>query len=80
VHDGVSLEAMGTPTTTICTEGFAIAGAAQARALGLPDYELVVIGHPLTTMPADEVARQAERAWPQIERVLLGHRPERDDG
>jgi hypothetical protein len=51
-----------------------VAGAAQARALGMPDYELVVIGHPLTTMPADEVARQAERAWPQIERILLGRR------
>jgi hypothetical protein len=72
VHDGVSLEELGTPTATICTEGFMEAGAAQARALGMPDYQLVVIGHPLTTMPADEVARQAERAWPQIERILLG--------
>jgi hypothetical protein len=74
VHDGVSLEALGTPTATICTEGFMVAGAAQAQALGMPDYQLVTIGHPLTTMPPDEVARQAERAWPQIERILLGRR------
>jgi hypothetical protein len=72
VHDGVTLETLGTPTATICTEGFTGAGEAQARALGMPGYPLVIIGHPLTTMPADEVDRQAARAWAQIEAILLG--------
>jgi hypothetical protein len=44
----------------------------QSRALGMPQYQLVVIAHPLTTMPRNEVTRQAQRAWEQIERVLLG--------
>jgi hypothetical protein len=72
VHDGISLETLGTPTATICTEGFKVAGEAQARALGMPGYALVIIAHPLTTMPADEVTRQAARAWAQIEPILLG--------
>jgi hypothetical protein len=37
----------------------------------MPDYPIVVIGHPLTTMPREEVERQAYRAWTQIERLLL---------
>ena len=72
MHDGVTLETLGTPTATICTEGFKVAGEAQARALGMPDYPLVIIGHPLTTMPVDEVERQAARAWAQIQAILLG--------
>jgi hypothetical protein len=65
------LEKMGTPSVTICTEGFTTAGEDQARALGMPDYQLVLIGHPLTTMPRAEVARQAQRAWEQLERLLV---------
>ena len=72
MHDGVALETLGIPTATICTEEFTGAGETQARALGLPQYQLVVIAHPLTTMPRNEVTRQAQRAWEQIERVLLG--------
>ncbi|MGQ4808457.1 hypothetical protein NKDENANG_01840 [Candidatus Entotheonellaceae bacterium PAL068K] len=67
----MALEALGTPSATVCTEGFKTAGAAQARTLGMPDYELVIIDHPLTTMPRREVERQAQRAWQQIERLLL---------
>ncbi len=60
-----------TPSVTICTEGFTLAGEAQARALGMPEYRLVLIGHPLTTMPRAEVTRQAQRAWEQLERLLV---------
>jgi hypothetical protein len=38
----------------------------------MPGYPLVIIGHPLTTMPVDEVERQATRAWAQVEAILLG--------
>ncbi len=72
MHDGVSLEKLGTPAATICTEGFRIAGESQARALGMPDHGIIVIGHPLTTMPRQEVKRQAQRAWQQAVRCLLG--------
>ena len=71
MHDGVSLEKLGAPAATICTEGFRGAGEAQARALGMPDHGIIVIGHPLTSMPRPEVERQAQRAWRQATRVLL---------
>jgi hypothetical protein len=48
-----------------------VAGEAQARALGMPDHGIIVIGHPLTTMPRREVERQARRAWQQAVRLLL---------
>jgi hypothetical protein len=71
VHDGIALDTLGTPAATICTEGFRVAGEAQARALGMPDHRIIVIGHPLTTMPRPEVERQARRAWQQAVRLLL---------
>ena len=71
MHDGVSLDTLGTPAATICTEGFRVAGESQARALGMPDHSIIVIGHPLTTMPRQEVERQARRAWQQAVRLLL---------
>jgi hypothetical protein len=71
VHDGVSLEKLGTPAATICTEGFRVAGESQARALGMPEHGIIVIGHPLTTMPRPEVERQAQRAWQQALHILL---------
>ncbi|PON17248.1 hypothetical protein C2W62_14225 [Candidatus Entotheonella serta] len=72
MHDGVSLEKMGTPAATICTEGFRVAGESQAQALGMPEHGIIVIGHPLTAMPRQEVERQAQRAWHQAVRLLLG--------
>ena len=71
VQDAISIEKLGTPAVTICTEGFQVAGEAQARALGMPDHCIVVIAHPLTTMPRPEVQHQARRAWEQIVRNLL---------
>jgi hypothetical protein len=71
VHDGVSLEKLGTPAATICTEGFRVAGESQARALGMPEHGIIVIGHPLTSMPKPEVERQGRRAWRQAAQVLL---------
>ena len=71
MHDGVSLEKLGTPAATICTEGFRVAGTSQARALGMPEHGIIVIGHPLTSMPQQEVERQGRRAWRQAAQVLL---------
>ena len=71
MHDGVSLEKLGTPAATICTAGFRVAGESQSRALGMPEHGIIVIGHPLTTMPRQEVERQARRAWQQAVRILL---------
>ncbi len=65
------MEKLGIPAVTICTEGFRVAGEAQARSLGMPDHPIVVIGHPLTTMPRPEVERQAQRAWQQARQYLL---------
>jgi hypothetical protein len=37
----------------------------------MPEHGIIVIGHPLTTMPRQEVERQAQRAWQQAVRLLL---------
>jgi hypothetical protein len=71
MHDGVSIERLGTPAVTICTEDFVVAAEAQVRALGMPDHPIVVIAHPLATMPRPEIRRQAQRAWEQVLRHLL---------
>jgi hypothetical protein len=71
VLDAVALEARGVPAVTICTSGFEEAAKAQARALGMPEHPILVIGHPLGTMPRTEIRRQAQSAWKQAISVLF---------
>jgi len=71
MHDGISLERLGTPAVTICTEAFREAAEAQARALGMPNYPIVVIAHPLAMMSPADLECQARRAWRQAVRYLL---------
>jgi len=70
VHDSVFFEDHGRPTATVVTTEFVRAAAAQAAALGLPDYRPVVIAHPIQPLVRDEVRLLADRAWPEIRERL----------
>ncbi|MBI3325457.1 MAG: hypothetical protein HYZ81_01970 [Nitrospinae bacterium] len=59
------------PAVTICTDGFTEAAIAQREALGMPAHPLVVIPHPLTTLPMAVVEERGKAATPEIERALL---------
>jgi hypothetical protein len=71
VHDGVALERLGVPAVTICTDGFTESAMAQREALGMPAHPLVVIPHPLTTLPMEVVEQRGKAVTPEIEGALL---------
>ena len=66
MHDGVYFEERGIPTATIATTEFVKAARAQAEALGLPDYRVVTVPHPIQPLTGEEVRALADRAWPEI--------------
>jgi hypothetical protein len=70
VLDTLALEAAGVPTAVVCSSEFVEAARAQARALGYMDFDVVSVGHPLATIPPEEVERRARDARPQIARIL----------
>ena len=72
MHDTVALEARGRPTAVVVTSEFVHEAEAQRDALGMTGVEAVVIGHPLSSLTDEEIARRIEQALPQVERAWLG--------
>lgn len=72
------LEMAGVATAVICTTEFTKAASEQWNALGFADGPIVAVGHPLGSMPPEQVLAEAEAA---VERVLdtITSREERDD-
>jgi alkanesulfonate monooxygenase SsuD/methylene tetrahydromethanopterin reductase-like flavin-dependent oxidoreductase (luciferase family) len=70
VHDGVFFEDHGIPTATVISTEFVRAARAQAGALGAPDYQTVVVAHPIQPLTRDEVRALADKAFDEILRRL----------
>jgi hypothetical protein len=71
VHDGIHLDRAGVPAATICTDHFVATARATATVWGVPDYPVIYMPHPLSTLTEDEIQAQARRLADQIVRVLL---------
>ena len=69
----ISLEAEGIPTATVATTAFIDAAAAQAEHLGMPEYEIVTVPHPVQNATAEEVETHADVAIQQLVRRLTTH-------
>ena len=50
-----ALERLGIPTAAVATEPFVDEALEQARVLGMPDYRMVFIPHPVQLLTADEL-------------------------
>jgi hypothetical protein len=59
----VRLERLGVPTAAVATEPFVDEALEQARALGMPDYRLVYIPHPVQLLSLEELHANAERSF-----------------
>ena len=55
MHDGVSFEKAGIPSAVFATTEFANAARAQADALGLPDFEVIHVEHPIQPLTQEEI-------------------------
>jgi hypothetical protein len=71
VHDGIHLDRAGIPAATICTDHFVATAQATATVWGVPDYPVIYMPHPLSTLTEEEIQAQAQRLTAQVIRVLL---------
>ena len=62
----VDLERRGIATAAVATEPFVDEALEQARLLGMPDYRMVFIPHPVQLMTAEELRALADRAFEEI--------------
>jgi hypothetical protein len=62
----VRLERLGIATAAVATEPFADEALEQARVLGMPDYRMVFVDHPVQLLTAEELAASADRAFAEI--------------
>jgi len=72
VHDGVELEARGIPSVAIHTSAFIGSARAHAAAYGRPDYEPVIVRHPIAGLTPDEVVARADEIMPAIVAHVVG--------
>jgi hypothetical protein len=70
VHDGVHLDRAGIPAATICTDHFVATGQATAAVWGVPDYPVIYMAHPLSTLADAEIQAAAQDLAEQVVRVL----------
>jgi hypothetical protein len=73
----VRLERLGIPTAAVATEPFLDEALEQARVLGMPDYRMVYVPHPVQLLTLVELHAHADAAFDEIVARLI--RP-RDDG
>jgi len=62
----VRLEAEGIPTAAVATEPFADEALEQARLLGMPNYRMVLVPHPVQLLTLEELHALADRAFAAI--------------
>ena len=72
MHDGIFFEKAGIPAAVFATTEFSNAARAQAKALGLPDFEVILVEHPIQPLTVDEVHGRADAVFEQLLRKLTG--------
>ena len=65
VHDVVRLERRGVPTAAVGTEPFLDEALEQAALLGMPDYRMVFVPHPVQLL-TEELAERANAAFGRV--------------
>jgi hypothetical protein len=62
----VDLERAGIPTAAVATAPFVDEALEQARVLGMPDYRMVFVPHPVQLLTPPELHTLADDAFPAI--------------
>jgi hypothetical protein len=68
----VQLERLGIPTAAVATEPFRDEALEQASVLGMPDYRMVLVPHPVQLLTPDELDALADQAFGEIVVRLTG--------
>ena len=67
----VELERRGIATAAVATEPFVDEALEQARVLGMPDYRMVFVPHPVQLLTVDELHAYADRVFEEIVAHLI---------
>jgi hypothetical protein len=70
LHVAIDFERRGVPTVAICTKPFLKSGQAMAARQGFTGYEFVMVEHPLSSLPIEELRERAREALPQVLAIL----------
>jgi hypothetical protein len=70
----VRLERLGIATAAVATEPFLDEALEQARVLGMPDYRMVYIPHPVQLLTVDELHARADAVFEHIVARLIRQR------
>jgi hypothetical protein len=72
IRDSVALERLGIPSAAIITTEFVRETQLTRRALGMPDFEPVVIDHPVSSITAEEIGARVRQIRERAEKIWLG--------
>ena len=62
----VRLERLGIPTAAVATEPVLDEALEQARVLGMPDYRMVYLPHPVQLLTLGELHARADAVFEQV--------------
>jgi hypothetical protein len=62
----VMLERLGIPTAAVATEPFLDEALEQARVLGMPDYRMVYVPHPVQLLTLEDLHALADAVFDEI--------------
>jgi hypothetical protein len=71
LHDAVTAERQKIPALAVMTERFVSAAQLMARVLGMPEYEFMVIPHPVSSAGDDALRQMAEATAMRMQALLL---------
>jgi hypothetical protein len=72
VRDAVALERLGVPSAAIITTEFVRETQLTRQALGMPDFEPVVIDHPVSSITQEEIDLRVRQIKDGAQRIWLG--------
>jgi hypothetical protein len=72
IRDAVNLERLGVPSAAIITTEFVRETQLTRQALGMPDFEPVVIDHPVSSITQDEIDKRVRQIRERAEKIWVG--------
>ena len=75
--DGIVMEKLGVPTVVVATEPFISSGQAMAVSHGIPDYQFVVMPHPIAATEKEKLHSWADQIVDQVVSIWLKGKTDR---
>lgn len=71
MHDGISFEQLGKPAVVVCTSPFESNARNLTRVMGLSEFPVVFVDHPIGSLVNHEIKARAAMVYSQALKILL---------